>query len=61
MTIRKIDRVMIAKLLNISYRTVCAKMKGRSSFNILEAFKIRDFVAPDFKIDYLFAEDKNSR
>lgn len=61
MTRKKISKNMIAKILNISYGTVCAKMNGNSTFDVVEAFKIRDYVDPELQIDYLFATDEQTK
>lgn len=51
---KDITRKDLAELLNVRYATIVDKLKGRSSFTLDEAFKIRDEFFQNFSIEYLF-------
>lgn len=54
-----IKQVDIAKLLGVGEATVSNKMKGKSTFDIDEAFLIRENFFPNLSLDYLFSDDTN--
>ena len=56
---KSIKRESIAKLLGLSYGTVCARFNRRPEFSISEAFKVRDYVSPSSPMEDLFAPDQN--
>lgn len=49
-----ITRKDLAELLDVRYATVVDKLKGKFSFSLDEAFKIRNKYFPDLSIEYLF-------
>lgn len=51
--VKKID---IARLLNLSPRSVYGKIAGESKFTTSEALKIQKTYFPELTIEYLFAE-----
>ena len=50
-----ITRAQLAEALGINIATVSMKLTRPGRLKISEAFKIRDKLFPDLKIDYLFA------
>lgn len=50
----------IAQMLDVSYNTLLAKMRGESSFTLDEAFKIRKIVSAEKPIEYLFEKTEQS-
>lgn len=51
-----VKKVDIARLLNISTRTVYGKIHDQSKFTTSEAIKIQKTYFPELSIEYLFAE-----
>jgi len=44
----------IAELLGVRYATACDKLNGRFRFYYDEALKIKTYLFPDCKLEYLF-------
>lgn len=58
---KDVTRKDLAELLNVRYATIIDKLKGRSSFSLNEAFKIRNAYFPHLSIEYLFeVQDKSA-
>lgn len=57
-----ITRKDLAKTLDVRYATIIDKLKGRYSFTLDEAFKIRNRYFPHLSFEYLFKteEDKTA-
>lgn len=49
-----ITRSDIAKLINVSYRTVHSRFNGESQWQYAECILIRDTYFPDKELSYLF-------
>ena len=49
-----INRQDIAKLINVSYRTIHSKFNGESQWQYAECVMIRDTYFPDKELAYLF-------
>lgn len=56
---KKISREEIASGLGISTRSLYDKLKGRSQFNVEEAFKLQKLFFPDKEMDYLFEQTES--
>jgi len=49
-----IARKDLAALLNVRYATIVDKLKGKSSFTLDEALRIKNSFFPNLSIEYLF-------
>lgn len=56
----KITRKDLAVVLGVRYATIIDKLKGRSTFTLNEAFKIRDTYFPGLTIEYLFHKEEKA-
>ena len=54
-----ITRKDLAKTLDVRYATIIDKLKGRYSFTLDEAFKIRNRYFPHLSFEYLFETEEN--
>ena len=55
-----ITRKDLANLLNVRYATIIDKLKGRYSFTLDEAFKIRNKYFPYLSFEYLFETEEKT-
>jgi len=55
-----IKQIDIAKLLGVGEATISNKMKGKSKFDINEAFLIKKTFFPNLSLDYLFYDDTDN-
>lgn len=55
----KVTRKDLADLLDVRYATVIDKLKGRFSFTLDEAFKIRNRYFSNLSFEYLFETEKD--
>lgn len=53
-----ITAAQMAEAVDMPYNTMINKLSGRSTFTILEAFRIRAVFKDSFTIDYLFSTKK---
>lgn len=51
----------IEKLLECTNRTVKNKLDSKTEFSVNEALKIRNAFFPGMRIDYLFADDNETK
>ncbi|MCR2045524.1 helix-turn-helix transcriptional regulator [Anaerosalibacter massiliensis] len=57
---RGITRKDLAKSLDVRYATIIDKLKGRYSFTLDEAFKIKNKYFPTLSFEYLFETQRKS-
>lgn len=57
---KNVTRAQLAKILGINIATVSEKLTKPGRLRIDEAFRIRDNLFPDLKIDYLFQTGKSA-
>lgn len=55
-----VTRKDLANLLNVRYGTIIDKLKGRFSFTLDEAFKIRNKYFSHLSFEYLFETERKS-
>ncbi len=55
-----ITRKDLAETLGVRYATIIDKMKGRYSFTLDEAFKIRNEYFPNLSFEYLFETEEQT-
>ncbi len=54
---KKITMKAYAEFLNVSEKTVQNKIYGRSEFTLSEAIKTCSFIAPEYKLDFVFERE----
>lgn len=57
---KNISQRTVAKMLDVSEKTIVNKMNGTTEFTVGEAFMIHREILPEFTMDYLFAETDQS-
>ena len=55
-----VSRKDLAILLNVRYATIIDKLKGRYSFTLDEAFKIKNEYFPHLTFEYLFEVEEQT-
>ena len=57
---KKITMKAYAEFLGVSEKTVQNKVYGRTEFTLGEAMKTCSFIAPEYKLDFLFEKEETA-
>lgn len=57
MTVKNVTTKQMSELLDISEKTAFNKIHGKTEWTYKEVFKLRQFMFPEYDVDWLFSKD----